>query len=421
MYKKILLANGIRIVAHPMKGMESAALGIWINTGGRYEDAPLKGISHYLEHLLFKGSRRYSCRKIKESIEGVGGSLNGFTSEELTCFLVKIPAQHLDAALDVLSDMTIHPLLAQEDIERERTVILEEIKMYKDLPQSYVHELLDELLWPAQPLGMSIMGSEESVSRINRDDLVAYQKSRYTPANIVVSVCGKFSLQAFCRRVAKTLGPLEAGAKNVPPAVMEAQDAPRLRVFHKETEQTHLALGFHAFRRDHPLRHAAGLLHIILGGNMSSRLFNEVRENKGLAYEIGTHLKRFRDTGAFLVHAGIDNLKVEEALRLILAELARTTEELVSRDEFKRAREFYLGQLRLALEDTLEHMLWIGESVATLDRTYSLAEVVKEVNQVGRRQIREAARCLFRNARLNLALIGPLQERQDRIRKELTF
>jgi len=169
MHRKSILDNGLRIVTHPMKGMQSVALGIWIRVGGRHETPEYKGIAHYLEHIVFKGSKKYSCRRIKETIEGVGGSLNGFTSEELTCYLVKLPYSHLDLALDILSDMAVNPLLEAEEIEKERTVILEEAKMYKDLPQSYVYELLDELLWPNQPLGMAIIGTADSINRINKE------------------------------------------------------------------------------------------------------------------------------------------------------------------------------------------------------------------------------------------------------------
>jgi len=401
--------------------MQSVSLGIWINTGGRYENAQFKGISHYLEHLLFKGSKKHSCRSIKESIEGVGGSLNGFTSEELTCYLVKIPGLHLNLALDILSDMVINPLLLESEVEKERTVILEEAKMYKDLPQSYVHELLDELLWPGQPLGTSIIGTAESISRIKRKELALYQQKYYTPLNIVVSACGNIAYDKLVKRTDKIFGALSQTEINAYGKVQERQDKPQLKLFAKDTEQTHLALGFHGFRRGHPLRHALGLLHIVLGANMSSRLFNEVREKRGLAYEIGTQVKRFHDTGAFLVHAGIDNSKVGQAIVVILKELGRIKKELVSTDEFKRAKDFYLGQLMLALEDTLDHMLWIGESTTCLDRIYSIKEIVKEVQAIKREQIREVARDIFKDNKTNLALIGPLKDSESQIYSQLSI
>jgi len=394
-------------------------LGIWINAGGRYEDAKNKGISHFLEHLLFKGTKKYSCRKLKESIEGVGGSLNGFTSEELTCYLVKIPADYFALALDVLSDMVINPAIPVAEIEKEKTVILEEIKMYRDQPQSYVHELLDELLWPQQSLGAPIIGTEASVRSIMRNDLVSFRKKYYTPSNIVISAAGDLDHEDLLRKTNRIFSTLSRGRKNVFKPVRETQKAPQFKLLSKDTEQTHMALGFHSFYREHPLKHALSLLHIIMGANMSSRLFEEVREERGLAYEIGTALKRFQDTGAFLVHAGIDNSKVEKAIALILKELGIVKKKLVSEDEFKRAKKFYIGQLKLALEDTAENMLWIGETVSSLDRTYSLPEIIEEVARVSREDIRHTAQLILKEENLNLSLIGPLKGRHNRINKEL--
>jgi predicted Zn-dependent peptidase len=419
MYNKTVLENGLTLVTHRMPKMQSVALGIWIKVGGRYESVENKGISHYLEHLLFKGSKKYSCQEIKESIEGVGGALNGFTSEEATCYLVKLPSRHLDLAFDILSDMVESPLLLKNDIQREKTVILEEIKMYKDLPQSYVYDLLDELMWPDQALGMSVLGSVESVSRIERRGLASFKQGHYGPANIVVSAAGLLDHDVLVRRVKKMFRGSNGVKKNQCAQAIQQQSKPQVKFYPKETEQTHVALGFHSFKRGHPLKHALGLLHVILGGNMSSRLFNELREKRGLAYEIGTQVKRFQDTGAFIVHAGIDNKKVNEALALIFKELKRISHALVKEDEFQRAKEFYLGQLMLALEDTLDHMLWIGESTLAMDKTYALADIFKEVRQVKRQDILQAAREILRHERLNIALIGPCQEQESALRSQL--
>jgi len=418
-YRKTVLENGLRIITHPMKKMQSVAVGVWIKTGGRYETADYKGIAHYFEHLVFKGSRKYSCRRIKESIEGVGGSLNGFTSEEVTCYLVKMPKAHLDLALDILSDMSINPLLDQEEIEKERTVILEEAKMYKDLPQSYVQELLDELLWPGQPLGMPIIGSAESISRIDKDSLISFKNRYYVPSNMIISAAGVLEHNKLVRRVKGIFSPFRSKQVSAFSKVKEDQLNPQLKLLDKYTEQTHLALGFHGFKRDHPSRYALGLLHVILGANMSSRLFNELREKKGLAYEIGTQVKHFHDTGAFIVHAGIDNHKVSEALGVILAELEKTKERLVTLDEFRRAKDFYLGQLTLSLEETLDHMLWIGESTAALNEVHSLKDIIKKINRVKRQDIRDAANSVFKENSLNLALIGPLKDSEQSLYGQL--
>ena len=419
MYKKTLLDNGLKIVACPMSQRQSLALGIWINIGGRYESQENKGMSHFLEHLLFKGTKNYSCRQIKESIEGVGGYLNAFTSEELTCYLVKIPARHMKLALDILSDMVLRPRLCAKEMKKERTVILEEIKMYKDQPHSYVYELLDGLLWPKQPLGEPIIGSAETVSAMTRPQISDFKSAHYTAGNIVVSAGGAFDYGLLSKYVQGKFSHLAKGAANIFVKVKEEQAKPALNLFAKDTEQTHMALGFHALRRDHPLRHAMGMLHVVLGGNMSSRLFHEVREKRGLAYEIGTQVKRYNDTGAFLVHAGIDNRKVPETTRLIMRELGICKRALVTASEFKRAKEFYLGQLLLALEDTMDHMLWIGETTATMNKTYTLKDIIREVNKVNVGDLREVARKVFRDDKLNLALIGPIKSQESDIFSEL--
>lgn len=415
MYKKERFNNGLRIITKQSKNVRSVSLGIWINIGSRYELFDQKGISHFMEHLLFKGSKKYSCRLIKESIEGIGGLLNAFTSEEHTCYLVKIPYAYLPMALDILSDMVINPCLAGGDIEKEKTVVLEELKMYRDLPQSYVYELLDGLLWPQQALGSPVIGTVETVSRINSDALKSFQNQHYTPANIVISAAGMLNHDLLVKKCSTIFSALPSGKVNTFLKAKQEQNKPQLKIYRKDTEQTHMALGFHALNRDHPLRHAQAILHIILGANMSSRLFNEVREKRGLAYEIGTGIKRYHDTGAFLVHAGIDNHQVSDCLGLIFKELNKTCRMLVSKDEFRRAKEFFLGQLSLGLEDTMEYMLWMGESMACLDKVYSLEQIMKEVNKVSFEDVREVARLIFKNQGVNLAMIGPLKISENEI------
>jgi predicted Zn-dependent peptidase len=421
MISKTVLKNGVRVVTSSAKDAQSLALGIWVSTGSRNEVPEYLGISHYLEHLVFKGTKNYSCQQIKESIEGKGGSINAFTGEESTCYLVKLPAKYLDLAMDILSDMVLNPLFPEVEVEKERTVILEEIKMYKDLPQSYVHELLDELLWPEQPLGRSILGTVESVNRIKRADLDGYRRRYYTAPNIVVSAAGLLDHARFAKIASGKFSGLKEASRNIfAPAYIE-QSEPQANIFSKETEQTHFAVGFHGFSRDHKLKYALGLLNVILGGNSSSRLFEEIREKRGLAYEIGTGVKRLKDTGAFVVHAGVDNNKVIEVLKLIFVQLRRAKAETVSKSEFIRAKEFYLGQLMLALEDSMDQMLWVGESTTSLNKTYTLKQVIREVNKVRINELREAAGMIFKKENLNLALIGPLKADEERIKKEINF
>lgn len=412
MYNKTILDNGLRLITYVMPRMQSVAMGLWVRVGGRDESRDIKGISHFLEHLIFKGSSKYSCREIKESIEGVGGMLNGFTSEETTCYFIKLPSTKQFQALDILIDMAINPRLNPSDIEREKFVILEEIKMHRDLPQSYVHDLLDQLLWPEHPLGWPIIGEKKIILQLRREELMCFKKRYYAPANIVIAACGKLDHGRLLKRLEATLGNRKINIKNTfIPAPDDGQE-PKFKVLKKGTHQMHLALGCYGIKRDHPDKHIFSLLHVILGGNMSSRLFSEVREKRGLAYEIGTQIKGFTDTGTFLIRAGVDNNKIYQAIEVIIKELGKIKNRLVTAGELCRAKEFYIGQLRLALEDTLDHMFWIGEPTLHLNKTYSFAGILKEVESITASDLRRVARSIFKAGAMRLAVIGPLKEEE---------
>lgn len=413
MYKKTVLNNGTRIITHQMPERESVAVGVWIKAGGRYESQENKGAAHFLEHLCFKGSPKYSCRQIKESIEGIGGSLNGFTSEEVTCYFAKLPRAYLDKAIDILLEMTINARLNYRDIEKERFVILEEIKMHKDIPQSYIHELLDELMWPGHPLGMPIAGFERSVSRIRRKDLVLFQKEYYHPANLVIAACGSLKHNQVIGKVESILGKKTSGKRVEFRTFLQSEEKEKVKIFVKDTQQTQMALGWYGLKRNHPDRHKLALLHIVLGANMSSRLFNEIREKRGLAYSIATSIKGFVDTGVFLVQAGVDNEKLDVVLELILREMQKIKTINISESELHRAKEFYIGQLHLGLEDTLEHMFWLGEPYLVLNKTHNLKEIVAQVATINRVQIRALCQKLFLGENLRLAIIGPIKKKKE--------
>lgn len=394
-----------------MPHMESVALGLWISAGGRYETEDKIGISHFIEHLLFKGSKNRSGKQIKETIEGVGGSLNAFTAEEFTCYLVKIVEKYFKLSLEVLSDMLLNPLFKEEDIEKERLVILEEIRMYLDLPMQYVHQLLSELLWPNQPLGRNLAGTPETVANIKRENIIAYHQQFYHPGQIVVAVAGPIKHNIIEKEVSPIFSKVKAKtAADFLPA-REKQNKPQSNLFFKKTEQSHISLGFHALSRKHPDQYGLSLLHIILGANMSSRLFQEVREKRGLAYEIGSAFRRYQDTGIFAVNAGVDNRKVSEAIKVILEEIKKVKINLVAKKEFIRAKEFYMGQLKIALEDTMDHMLWVGEHELNLNRILKVEEVIQKIKKVKIEDLKRIAQEIFKNSNLNLALIGPIEDK----------
>ncbi|MFH1678854.1 MAG: pitrilysin family protein [Candidatus Omnitrophota bacterium] len=415
MYQKTVLNNGLRLITYTMPRMESVSIGVWVRVGGRYESNNIKGIAHFLEHLIFKGSKRYSCQQIKELIEGVGGALNGFTSEEATCYLAKLPAKKQFQALDILTDMTVNPILQHSDIERERFVILEEIKMHRDLPQSHVHDLLEQILWPAHPLGLPILGTKKTILQLKREDLASFQRKNYSPSNIVVAACGKLEHQRILKKLQASIGNISANPGNKFIPVPDYEKKPAIKILKEKTAQTHLALGFYGIERDHPDKHIYSLLHVILGANMSSRLFSEVREKRGLAYEIGTQIRSFSDTGTFLIRAGVDNTKLTQAIGIIVKELEKIKKCLVLENELRRAKEYYIGQLSLALEDTLDHMIWIGEPTLQLNKTYSFANILKSVKEITPYDIKRLAAAIFKGKAMRMALIGPVsREREER-------
>lgn len=409
-YQFTQLKNGLRIVTVPMKDRNSAGVAIWVKTGSRYETAGLSGVSHLLEHMLFKGTRKRSTRRIKEEVEGVGGMLNAFTSEEATCYFAKLLAPHFPKALDVLSDMINHAVIAPAELKKERAVILEEIKMYRDLPAHHVHDLMSGLLWPEHPLGRSIAGTEETVSGFSRAEILDYKKKFYRPDRIIVTVSGPVKHEEVVKLSKKAFKRFEKSAELSfePAAVTEC--GPKSLIVEKKSEQTHLVIAFHGLARFSPDRYKLGLLNMILGGNMSSRLFEEVREKRGLAYDIKSGVSLYQDTGAVSISAGVEAAKAPQAVRVILNELARISKKPVTAGELRRAKDYYLSQLCMAMEDTLDHLLWAGERIVDGDTLPDREKIEKFIEEVTAKDIQRLASGIFRNEDMYLSLIGPVNE-----------
>ena len=409
-YHTATLPNGLALALWPVPQAQSVAVGVWVRAGGRYEPAERSGISHFLEHLLFKGTRRRSCEELKQQIEGVGGSLNGFTAEEFTCYMAKVPHRHTRRAVDVLADMVRHPTLAARDMDKEREVVIEEIRMYEDAPGQYVHDLFSQLLWPEHPLGMLLSGTIDTVRRITQPDLVRYWRRMYQPRNLLVAAAGALEPEGVIRQIRRAFGGMRASRTDGFLRAPRPRRGPQVRVWNKPTEQTHLCAGTYAIPRTHPDRFALELLHVLLGANMSSRLFREVREKRGLVYEIGTQIKRFHDTGAFVIHAGCETGKLTATVRTIFAELARVRREVVSRAELRRAKDYYAGQLVMGLEDTMEQMLWVGEQAVAVGRIARTELLLAHMAKVTERDIRRVARQLFVTPKMHLVVVGPIAE-----------
>jgi len=410
MYKKTTLPNGIRIVSYPIKNRSSVSLGFFVGAGARHESDSIAGAAHFLEHIVFKGSKKYTCDEIKNRVEGIGGMLNAFTGDEETCYYAKIPSKFFEQTFETFADMVYHPKIATSDMAKEKTVIVEEIKMYRDLPQFHVTEILDELMWPNHPLGRSLAGTPQSVGRMTQKNLRTFHEEHYSGRNTVIALCGNIS-HTDAVRLAKTyLKNLKLLQRSSSLRAEVTQDEPRVKVLKKQSEQTHLAIGFPTYHHDHPLRYAMSLLNIILGGNMSSRLFVEIREKRGLAYSIGTSVKFMHDVGIFTIRAGVENVKVLKALELIIKELKKVRTSGVKTDEFRRAKDYILGQLLLGMEDTMEHMLWLGESELSRNRIQTLKDVVRHFEKVKPADCLTAARETLTFNHLSFAAIGPVEE-----------
>jgi predicted Zn-dependent peptidase len=404
------LDNGLKVLADPMTHMESVAIGIWIRAGGRYEDPKTSGISHLLEHLLFKGTVTRDMKTIKQEIEGRGGSFNGFTSEENTCYLVKLLAKDAGLGIDILSDMVLNPKLDEKEMDKEKDVIIEEINMYKDMPAQHVHEILAEMMWPDQPLGMPLAGTVESVKAITREMVVSYKEDYYNPRNMLLMAAGNMDERALDVKARQFFAEVKAKSASKFKPADTAQKSPRLILHTKDTEQTHMALGIHATDRFHPEKHILSILNIILGANMSSRLFHIVRDEMALCYEISSSIRRYEDCGSFVVGAGVDQKKLVRALEVILKEIGRTRVEPVDKGELQRAKEYYKGQLLFALEDTMSRMLWCGERVIAGEKDLEPKSILAKVDAVQTEDIMRVANGIFKDANLNLAIIGPIKQ-----------
>ncbi|MFH2139036.1 MAG: pitrilysin family protein [Candidatus Omnitrophota bacterium] len=423
MYKISVLDSGVKIVTYTDSRVSSEAVGVWIGAGGRYESTPENGVSHFLEHLVFKGTKNRTYRQIKESIEGFGGILNGFTSDELTCFLAKVLSGQVATAVDVLMDLTFNSLIKTSDIQKERLVVYEEIKMYSDLPRHLAYDGLMQLLWPDHPLGRNIAGTVETLKEMTRKDILNYKETHYSPKNILIAACGNVAHDVIVKNAEKFITKNRLNKACCEKPVYQLSQAfkneSKTSFIIKNIEQTHCCLGVRAPDRKSSLRHALTLLNIILGANMSSRLFNEVRERKGLAYDIGTGIKRLSDDGAFIVHAGVVNEKVKETLTVIFKELKKIVRTLADKDEFTRAKLYYIGQLTMGIEDTSEHMSYIGETLLCEGNVKKIKEVIKEIEKVKVEDIRKVAEMIFKRENLTLSIVGPLQKGQDEQLKQL--
>jgi predicted Zn-dependent peptidase len=409
MYQITRLSNGLTVVTAEMPHMASVSLGLWVGVGGRYEPGELNGVSHFIEHLLFKGTKRRSAREISQAVEGIGGYLNAFTGEESTCFYSKARHDRFDDLLDVLTDMFLNSKFDPVEIDKERSVIKEELAMYLDQPQHHVQELLNETLWPDQPLGRPLTGTQKSLDAMGRGDLLRFRRTNYVTNAALIAAAGNLSHKRVVKAVARFAPRFPTGHRPRFVPANNGQSQPRLRLFTKKTEQTQLALGVRTCSRHDERRFPLRLLNTMLGENMSSRLFQVVREDRGLAYNIYSSLSFFDDTGDLVISAGLDTDNLSKTLPLVMRELRRLGEAPAAPTELRRARDYVIGQIDLGLENTESQMMWLGEQLLGHGKIIPAHEIKRRLAQVTAGEIRAVARDFFRPERLNLALVSPLK------------
>lgn len=418
MFRKSVLENGLRIITSSMPHTRSVCITIFIGAGSRYEGVEEAGLSHFIEHLCFKGTeRRATSKEIAETIDGVGGMLNGGTDKEFTVYWCKVARPHYPLALDLLVDMVRHSRFDAQDMERERQIIIEELNEGMDSPHHRVNTIIDEVVWPDQPLGRDVAGSKETVSSLNREMLLKFLGRQYVPNNTVVSVAGDISHDEVLSSMSEAFGDWVMGTPQSHYPAEDCQDSPRLCIEQRDTEQAHCCLAIRGLSLSHPDRYNLDLLNVILGEGMSSRLFLEIRERRGLVYDIHSYVDHFLDSGAITVYAGVDPRNVEATIEGILGEL-RLLKEHIPEAELAKVKELAKGRLLLRMEDTRAVAGWMGGQELLTGHIRTVDEVVSIIEAIATKDLRRIAKQLLVNDKLNLAIVGPIAD-EDRLFRAL--
>ena len=413
MFKKTTLDNGLRVITVPVAGTKTVTVLVLVGTGSRCETKDINGISHFLEHMFFKGTKkRPTPADITEELDGVGGEYNAFTSKEYTGYFAKVNYKQFDLALDWISDIFLNSRLEEKEIEKEKGVILEEINMYLDTPIYYIGHLWESLLYGDHPAGWPVLGSKENILNIGREQIANYLKSQYTGSNSLICVAGNFNENEALEKIKKHFGTLRGGNPRPSAGVSENQSRPEALPHFKKTDQTHFCLGVRGYGAFHPDRYVFSILGIILGGFMSSRLFQEVREKRGLAYYIKTSTEASTDVGYLVTQAGVANSKIEEAIATILAEYRLIREKGVSEKELLRAKDHIKGSMLLNLETSDEQASFFSIQEILRKEILTPEQVFAKIDMVGANDIRRVADDIFRPEKLNLALIGPFKNKK---------
>lgn len=401
------LPNGVRVVSETVPYVQSVSVGLWVGVGSRDESEPVRGITHFIEHMLFKGTPTRSARTIAEEIESRGGMLNAFTDKEYTCYYAKALSEHVEIVMDVLSDMLIHSLLDPQEIAREKNVVLEEIKRYKDQPEDTVHDIFAQTLWKNHPLGRPIIGTSRTVSSLTREHIQEYMQTHYTPDKIVVSVAGNVAHAEVVELASRFLGGISG-----PPyrrRVRKPQPSGVSKTVRRRTEQVHFCLGGQGFGQREDDRWVLTIIDSVLGGNMSSRLFQEIREKRGLAYAIGSYAVSYSEGGIFAVHGGTSPQTFSQVLDLTMKELENIRQNNLTEDEVTKSKAQVRGALVLSLENMSSRMMRMGRSMIHFGRVIPLEDILQKIHAVTHDDIARVAIQVFDSSNLTLAAIGPLE------------
>jgi predicted Zn-dependent peptidase len=388
-----VLDNGLRLITETMPHVRSVTIGVWLTRGSRHESDARSGIAHFVEHMLFKGSDTRTAEDIAQSIDSIGGQLDAFTAKEYASYYIKVLDEHLPLAVDLLADIVLRPAFAADEIEREKKVILEEIKMVEDTPDDLVHELFTQHFWEGHPLGRPILGSKDTVEALTQDALRTYFGGAYVGSNIIISAAGNIEHAHVRDLVARTFGSVAATGEpldGTPPAVM-----PQVITRTKELEQSHVCLGTPCYPQKHDDRYVSYILNTVLGGSMSSRLFQNVREKRGLAYSVFSGISAYRDAGNLTIYAGCANDAVEEVVDLCIAELRTLKRDPVPDAELKRAKDHLKGSLMLSLENTASRMSHLARQEIYFERHFGLDETLAGVEAVTADDVQRVANELF--------------------------
>jgi predicted Zn-dependent peptidase len=408
-YRKSVLPNGIRVITERMPHVRSVAVGIWVETGSRHEAGSRDGVSHLIEHLVFKGTATRTAEEIARTVDSVGGQMDAFTTKEHTCFYVQVLDEHLPLAVDLLTDILLHPLFNADELEREKSVVLQEIKMVEDTPDDVIHDLFAAQIWPDHPLGKPILGTRASVEAFSRDAVHAHFEEEYTPPRIVIAVAGNVTHQQVVDLFGAGFNGYARAAtmrQTVPPKL-----EPSVNIVHKTLEQVHLVMGFPGLHHSAPDRYALFLLNDVLGGSMSSRLFQEVRERQGLVYSIHTGVQAFADAGTTYVYAATDATNFSKVLKSILKELRDLKKHGITEEELTRSKNHLKGSLMLSLESTSSRMNRLAKHELHLGSFLTLDQMIASIEAVRLEDVQALIGQVLDEDRLALTTLGPLDRR----------